>query len=125
MATVESWGGTIADIGPVYPMVGTEGVLVIIGVAFWIVWHVIQAKAREPRLRGADQEIRRQGLTQAAHRRRGPEASVDAVASAQCAPLWSPGPHPIGLVARAGRGSESPPAKVGRNWPGVVRNGSG
>ena len=44
MATVESWGGTITEIGPMYPMVGTEGVLVIIGVAAWIVWHVIQAK---------------------------------------------------------------------------------
>ncbi len=44
MATVESWGGTISDIGPVYPMTGTEGLLVIIGVAAWIVWHVIQAR---------------------------------------------------------------------------------
>ena len=44
MATVESWGGTITDIGPIYPMVGTEGLLVIIGVVLWIVWHVIQAK---------------------------------------------------------------------------------
>ena len=44
MATIESWGGTITDIGPMYPMVGTEGVLVIIAVAAWIVWHVIQAK---------------------------------------------------------------------------------
>ena len=44
MATVESWGGTIADIGPIYPMVGTEGLLVIVGVVAWIVWHVIQAK---------------------------------------------------------------------------------
>ena len=44
MATVESWGGTITDIGPIYPMVGTEGLLVVIGVVLWIVWHVIQAK---------------------------------------------------------------------------------
>lgn len=44
MATVESWGGNIADIGPIYPMVGTETVLVIIGVVAWIVWHVIQTK---------------------------------------------------------------------------------
>ena len=41
MATVESWGGTIADIGPIYPMVGTEGLLVVIGVVLWIAWHVI------------------------------------------------------------------------------------
>jgi hypothetical protein len=39
---VGSWSGTITDIGPLYPMVGTEGILVIIGVVFWIVWHIWQ-----------------------------------------------------------------------------------
>ena len=58
MATVESWGGTITDIGPVYPMVGTEGLLVIIGVALWIVWHVIQAKREN---REYEEQIRKYG----------------------------------------------------------------
>lgn len=44
MATVTSWSGNIADLGAVYPMVGSEGVLVIIGVASWIVWHIVQAR---------------------------------------------------------------------------------
>ena len=44
MATVTSWSGNIADIGPIYPMVGTEGLLVVIGLATWIVWHIIQTK---------------------------------------------------------------------------------
>ena len=44
MATVTSWTGNIADIGPIYPMVGSEGVLFIIGLATWIVWHIIQTK---------------------------------------------------------------------------------
>ena len=44
MATIESWTGTIADIGPIYPMGGSETVLVIIGLAAWIAWHVLQAK---------------------------------------------------------------------------------
>ena len=47
MATVESWTGNIADIGPVYPMLGTETLLVIIGLVSWIVWHVIQAKRED------------------------------------------------------------------------------
>lgn len=47
MATITSWSGNIADIGPIYPMVGTEGILFIIGLASWIVWHVIQAKIEE------------------------------------------------------------------------------
>ena len=58
MATVESWGGTITDIGPMYPMVGTEGVLVIIGVVAWIVWHVIQAKREN---REYEEQIRKYG----------------------------------------------------------------
>ena len=58
MATVESWGGTITDIGPVYPMVGTEGLLVIIGVVLWIVWHVIQAKREN---RDYEDQIRKYG----------------------------------------------------------------
>ncbi len=44
MATVTSWTGNIADIGPIYPMVGTEGILVIIGLVSWIVWHILQNK---------------------------------------------------------------------------------
>ena len=58
MATIESWGGTITEIGPLYPMVGTEGVLVIIGVAAWIVWHVIQAKREN---RDYEEQIRKYG----------------------------------------------------------------
>lgn len=44
MATVTSWSGNISELGAVYPMVGTEWLLVIIGVAFWIVWHIVQTK---------------------------------------------------------------------------------
>jgi len=42
MATVESWTGDIMAIGPIYPFAGIEGLLVIIGVAFWIIWHIWQ-----------------------------------------------------------------------------------
>ena len=58
MATVESWGGTITEIGPMYPMVGTEGLLVIIGLALWIVWHVIQANREN---REYEDQIRKYG----------------------------------------------------------------
>ncbi|MDE0458465.1 MAG: hypothetical protein OXI15_14320 [Chromatiales bacterium] len=58
MATVESWGGTITDIGPIYPMVGAEGLLVVIGVVLWIVWHVIQAKREN---RDYEEQIRKYG----------------------------------------------------------------
>ena len=65
MATVESWGGTIADIGPIYPMVGAEGLLVVIGVVLWIVWHVIQAKREN---RDYEEQIRKYGSTESLKR---------------------------------------------------------
>ncbi len=41
----ENWTGEIADIGPVYPFVGTEMWLVVAGVVFWIGWHIVQCSA--------------------------------------------------------------------------------
>lgn len=58
MATVTSWSGTIADLGPVYPMVGTEGLLVFIGVAAWIVWHIVQTRIEN---KNYEDEIKRFG----------------------------------------------------------------
>ncbi|GAB5470195.1 MAG: hypothetical protein Kilf2KO_32250 [Rhodospirillales bacterium] len=39
---VESWAVDLNTLGPVYPFVGLETVLVIAAVIFWIGWHVIQ-----------------------------------------------------------------------------------
>ncbi len=39
---VGNWSGNITDIGPLYPMVGSEGILVLIGLVFWIGWHIWQ-----------------------------------------------------------------------------------
>ena len=42
---VETWAGAdLSQIGPIYPMVGTEFILFLIGLAFWLLFHVIQAK---------------------------------------------------------------------------------
>ena len=41
---VETWAGAdLSQIGPIYPMVGTEFILVIIGVVFWLFFHIRQA----------------------------------------------------------------------------------
>ena len=40
--TVETWTGTIAEIGAIYPFLGTEVILVVAAFVFWIVWHLIQ-----------------------------------------------------------------------------------
>lgn len=58
MATIESWSGNFADIGPIYPMVGTEGLLALIGIASWIVWHIIQAR-RENKI--YEEEVKKYG----------------------------------------------------------------
>ena len=42
---IETWAGAdLSQIGPIYPMVGTEFILFLIGLAFWIAFHVLQAK---------------------------------------------------------------------------------
>ena len=41
---VDSWAVDLAEVGPIYPFVGTEVIWVILGVVFWIGWHVWQIK---------------------------------------------------------------------------------
>ncbi len=42
--SVETWAGAdLSQIGPIYPMVGTEFILFIIGMLFWLIFHVMQA----------------------------------------------------------------------------------
>lgn len=54
----ENWAGTIADIGPIYPFVGSEYMLWIIGMVLWILWHVVQSRVEKSQY---DEEIRRFG----------------------------------------------------------------
>jgi len=46
-ANFESWGGNIADLGPIYPLVGWEVFFVIVGVAMWILWHILTIRHEE------------------------------------------------------------------------------
>lgn len=46
-ASFENFAGTIADIGPLYPFVGSEMILVIVAVIFWLWWHVQQLRAEQ------------------------------------------------------------------------------
>lgn len=40
---VDNWLN-VDTFGPIYPFVGSEKLLVILGVAFWIIWHIWQIK---------------------------------------------------------------------------------
>jgi hypothetical protein len=46
MATgnITDWNGNMFDIGPLYPFVGWEVLMVILFVIFWIGWHIIQTR---------------------------------------------------------------------------------
>jgi len=39
---VESWATDISALGPIYPFAGTEVVLWILGLVFWLGFHLLQ-----------------------------------------------------------------------------------
>jgi len=42
---IETWvGADLSQIGPIYPFVGSEFILFLIGLVVWIGFHVIQLK---------------------------------------------------------------------------------
>ena len=47
---IENWAGNILDIGPLYPFVGTEFVLFLIGLVFWLGWHAMQFRVESREL---------------------------------------------------------------------------
>jgi hypothetical protein len=56
---VETWSGTdLTQLGPIYPMVGTEVILVAVGVAFWLGFHVLQAGIERRQLREDEEAAR-------------------------------------------------------------------
>ena len=55
------WGGAIADIGAIYPFVGSEIILVVIGVVFWVAWHVSQLRSEAAQLKSEDDHYKSGG----------------------------------------------------------------
>ena len=41
---ITSWAVDLKDVGAIYPFQGSETVLVILGLAFWIGWHIWQIR---------------------------------------------------------------------------------
>jgi hypothetical protein len=41
---ISSWAVDLKDVGAIYPFQGSEILMAILGVAFWIVWHVVQMR---------------------------------------------------------------------------------
>jgi len=38
----DNWDGNMLDLGPLYPFVGSEGLMVVVLVVLWVAWHVAQ-----------------------------------------------------------------------------------
>ena len=57
---VDNWLN-IDTFGAIYPFVGTEGLLAVVGIVFWIGWHIIQIKKENAEFRGDIENIKKQG----------------------------------------------------------------
>jgi hypothetical protein len=42
---IETWNTNLLDIGPMYPFVGSEMLLTVMGILVWLIWHLVQARA--------------------------------------------------------------------------------
>ncbi len=54
---MESWAVDLKDVGAIYPFQGTEVILVILGIAFWIAFHVMQARVEAGELEDAERDF--------------------------------------------------------------------
>jgi hypothetical protein len=55
-----SWAVDLKDVGAIYPFQGTEVLLVIIGLVFWIGWHIVQTRQENAEI-AADMAADRSG----------------------------------------------------------------
>ena len=42
-----TWAVDLKDVGAVYPWVGLELIMVLVAIAIWLIWHVIQMRMEE------------------------------------------------------------------------------
>jgi hypothetical protein len=60
-----TWAVDLANVGAVYPWIGYELIMVLVAVALWILWHVLQLRheneelAKDIRLYGDKESIRK------------------------------------------------------------------
>jgi len=61
MAQIDSWAVDLADVGAVYPMQGSEVLMVVVVMVLWVVWHVVQISAEQKKDR---QDVERYGSSE-------------------------------------------------------------
>ena len=57
---MENWAVDLKDVGAIYPFQGSEVLMVIIGLVFWIGWHIIQTRQENAEI-AADMAADRSG----------------------------------------------------------------
>ena len=57
-----SWAVDLKDIGAIYPFQGTETILVIAGLAFWVLWHIVQIRQENADFRYDEQHANKKEL---------------------------------------------------------------
>ena len=62
MATgmVDNWVN-VDTFGPIYPFVGGEVLLALLGIAFWIIWHIWQIKGEAAEFNNDLEKINQRG----------------------------------------------------------------
>ena len=62
---METWAVDMAKVGAIYPWQGVEVVMVIVGIALWLWWHVVQLRSENEELEanlakyGSDEQIKK------------------------------------------------------------------
>jgi len=46
-----TWAHDLADVGAVYPMQGSEVLMVVVVMVLWVVWHVVQISGEQKQQR--------------------------------------------------------------------------
>ena len=58
---VESWAVDLANIEAVYPLQGSEFLMVLIGLATWIIWHIWQIRFENRTIAEEEAKMRQPG----------------------------------------------------------------
>jgi hypothetical protein len=62
----DNWDGNVLDLGPLYPFVGSEGLMVIVLIALWIAWHIAQMAGEGRELEQRVAQLKQSGALQKA-----------------------------------------------------------
>jgi hypothetical protein len=63
-----SWAVDLKDVGAIYPFQGSETFLVIVGLAFWIGWHIWQIKHENAELEAEKEKAKGEAVKKAIDR---------------------------------------------------------